>query len=76
MLALQVPDLCSTFPCSTYDLHFSLKYLLEIQFQEAAELYLTCIFEDCNLAAIHARRITIMPKDMHLVRRLRGDHMT
>ncbi|KAL6726639.1 hypothetical protein Aduo_008591 [Ancylostoma duodenale] len=41
--------------------------------QEAAEVYLTCMFEDCNLAAIHARRVTIMPKDMHLVRRLRGE---
>ncbi|KIH53334.1 core histone H2A/H2B/H3/H4 [Ancylostoma duodenale] len=47
--------------------------LSEFRFQEAAEVYLTCMFEDCNLAAIHARRVTIMPKDMHLVRRLRGE---
>ncbi|KIH56101.1 core histone H2A/H2B/H3/H4 [Ancylostoma duodenale] len=48
----------------------------EITNKEAAEVYLTCMFEDSNLAAIHARRVTIMPKDMHLVRRLRGEHIT
>ncbi|KAJ1360853.1 histone H3.1 [Parelaphostrongylus tenuis] len=44
--------------------------------QEATEVYLTCLFEDTNLAAIHARRVTIMPKDMQLVRRLRGENVT
>ena len=39
--------------------------------QEAAESYLVGIFEDSNLAAIHARRVTIMPKDMQLARRMR-----
>ncbi|KAJ1353830.1 histone H3.2 [Parelaphostrongylus tenuis] len=42
--------------------------------QEATEIYLSCLFEDTNLAAIHVRRITIMPKDMQLVRKLRGDY--
>uniref|UniRef100_A0A183GWM3 Histone domain-containing protein n=1 Tax=Heligmosomoides polygyrus TaxID=6339 RepID=A0A183GWM3_HELPZ len=37
---------------------------------------LTCLFEDTNLAAIHAKRVTIMPKDIHLVRRIRGEHIT
>lgn len=41
--------------------------------QEAAEAYLTSVFEDSNLCAIHARRVTIMPKDIQLARRLRGD---
>ncbi|KAM3721243.1 histone H3.1 [Dirofilaria immitis] len=41
--------------------------------QEAAEVYLTCLFEDSNLAAIHAKRITIFPKDIQFVRRLRGE---
>ena len=41
--------------------------------QDAAEQYLTSIFEDSNLAAIHAKRVTIMPKDMQLVRRLRQE---
>ncbi|KAJ1355247.1 hypothetical protein KIN20_012579 [Parelaphostrongylus tenuis] len=44
--------------------------------EEATEVYLTCLFEDTNLAAIHARRVTIMPKDMQLVRRLRGENVT
>ena len=39
--------------------------------QEAAEYYLVHFFEDANLCAIHAKRVTIMPKDMQLVRRLR-----
>jgi histone H3 len=41
--------------------------------QEAAEAYLVALFEDTNLAAIHAKRVTVMPKDMLLVRRVRGD---
>jgi histone H3 len=41
--------------------------------QEAAESYLTLLFEDTQLAAIHAKRITIMPKDIQLVRRIRGE---
>ncbi|KAH6972683.1 histone-fold-containing protein [Ilyonectria destructans] len=40
--------------------------------QEAAEAYLIHIFEDTNLCAIHAKRVTIMPKDMQLARRIRG----
>jgi histone H3 len=30
------------------------------------------LFEDTQLCAIHAKRVTIMPKDMLLARRLRG----
>ncbi len=41
--------------------------------QEAAEAYLVGLFEDTNLCAIHAKRVTIMPKDMALARRLRGE---
>ncbi|MBW0470085.1 hypothetical protein O181_009800 [Austropuccinia psidii MF-1] len=40
--------------------------------QEAAEAYLVHIFEDTNLCAIHAKRVTIMKRDMELARRLRG----
>ena len=40
--------------------------------QEASETYLTHLFNDTNLAAIHAGRVTIQPKDMKLARRLRG----
>ncbi|XP_003381454.1 histone H3, embryonic, partial [Trichinella spiralis] len=39
--------------------------------QEAAEAYLVGLFEDTNLCAIHAKRVTIMPKDVQLARRIR-----
>lgn len=42
--------------------------------QEAAEAHLVGLFEDCNLCAVHAKRVTIMPKDMQLARRIRGIH--
>lgn len=42
--------------------------------QEAAENYLVQLFEDTNLCAIHAKRITIMEKDIQLARRIRGEH--
>jgi histone H3 len=41
--------------------------------QEASEAYLVGLFEDTNLAAIHAKRVTIFPKDIQLARRIRGE---
>merc|ERR1711884_189240 len=41
--------------------------------QEASEAYLIGLFEDTNLCAIHAKRVTIMPKDIQLARRIRGE---
>ena len=41
--------------------------------QEAAEAYLVGLFEDTNLCAIHAKRVTIMDKDINLARRIRGE---
>ena len=41
--------------------------------QEAAEAYIVGLFEDTNLCAIHAKRVTIMPKDIQLARRIRGE---
>ncbi len=41
--------------------------------QEACEAYMVSLFEDTNLAAIHAKRVTIMAKDVALARRLRGE---
>ena len=41
--------------------------------QEANEAYLIRLFEDTNLCAIHATRITIMPKDIQLGCRIRGN---
>ena len=42
--------------------------------QEAAEAYLVGLFEDTNLCAIHAKHITIMPKDIQLARCIHGEH--
>jgi histone H3 len=41
--------------------------------REAAEGYLTSLFGDTQLCAIHAKRVTIQPKDMQLARRLRHE---
>ena len=41
--------------------------------QEAGEAYLVSLFEDTNLCAIHAKHVTIMPKDIQLARRIWGE---
>ena len=43
-----------------------------VALQEAAEAHLVGLFEDANLCTIHAKRVTIMPKDIQLARRIRG----
>ena len=53
------------------DIRFQGKAVLALQ--EAAEAYLVGLFEDTNLCAIHAKRVTIMPKDIQLARRIRGE---
>ena len=52
------------------DLRFQSSAVLALQ--EAAESYMVSLFQDTNLCAIHAKRVTIMPKDMQLARRIRG----
>ena len=41
--------------------------------QEATESYVVSTLSDANLAALHAKRVTVMPRDLHLARRLRGE---
>lgn len=41
--------------------------------QEAAEAHIVGLLEDSNLCAIHAKRVTIMAKDINLARRIRGE---
>ena len=53
------------------DLRFQSSAVMALQ--EASEAYLVGIFEDTNLCAIHAKRVTIMPKDIQLARRIRGE---
>lgn len=55
---------------SKFTMHFLISKFL---FQEASEAYLVGLFEDTNLCAIHAKRVTIMPKDIQLARRIRGE---
>jgi histone H3 len=42
--------------------------------QESSEAFLVGVMEDANLCCIHAKRVTIMPKDIQLALRLRGDY--
>ena len=53
------------------DLRFQSAVILCLQ--EAAEAYLVRLFDDANLCAIHARRVTILPKDIQLARRIWGE---
>jgi histone H3 len=53
------------------DLRFRADAIMALQ--EAAEAYMVCLFEDTNLCAIHAKRVTIQPKDIQLARRIRGE---
>ena len=53
------------------DLRFQAAAILCLQ--EAAEAYLVGLFEDTNLCAIHAKRVTILPRDLQLARHIRGE---
>ena len=53
------------------DLRFASSAVLALQ--EASEAYLVGLFEDTNLCALHSKRVTIMPKDIQLARRIRGE---
>ena len=64
-----VKEIASEFKSS---LRFQSQAVLALQ--EITEAYLVGLFEDTNLCAIHAKRVTIMPKDMQLARRIRGEH--
>ena len=53
------------------DVRFRTDAILALQ--EASEAYLVGLFEDVNLCALHAKRVTIFPRDMQLARRIRGE---
>jgi len=57
--------------CNLIGIRFQSTALLALQ--EASEAYMVGLFEDTNLCAVHAKRVTIMVKDMQLARRIRGD---
>ena len=59
----------------TQDIKTDLSYQSQaiLALQEASEAYLVHLFEDANICAIHAKRVTIMPRDIQLARRIRGE---
>lgn len=57
------------FSCQNY--RFQTMAMMALQ--EASEAYLVSMFENANLCAIHAKRVTIMPRDIQLTRRIRGE---
>ena len=73
--------LCRKLPVSRLIREIAQDFKLELRFQasaiaaihEAMEDYAVKLLEDTNLCAIHARRVTIMPNDMQLARRIRGE---
>lgn len=65
-----VREVAGSYKKST-DLRFQSHALLALQ--EAAEAFVVSVFEDAMLCAAHARRVTVMPKDIQLARRLRRE---
>ena len=73
--------LCRKLPMSRLIREIAHNFKSDLRFQasaigalhEAMEAYLVGLFEDTNLCTIHARRVTIMPKDMQLARRIQGE---
>ncbi|KAG7457572.1 hypothetical protein MATL_G00228560 [Megalops atlanticus] len=63
-----VREVCATF--SKLDLRWQALALQALQ--EASEAFLVRLFADANLCAIHAKRVTLYPRDMQLARRIRG----
>ena len=56
-----------------YHMYAGTVSLAMLALQEAAEAYLVGLFHDTNECALHAKRVTIVPKDMQLARRIRGE---
>ena len=56
-----------------FDMHFQVHAVLTLQ--EAVEAYLVSVLEDTNLCTIHAKCITILPKDIQLAQHIHGEHL-
>ncbi|KAL2164520.1 hypothetical protein VTH06DRAFT_3736 [Thermothelomyces fergusii] len=65
-----VREIALQFQPSREELRWQSQAILALQ--ESAEAFLVHLFEDTNLCAIHAKRVTIMQKDIQLARRIRG----
>ncbi|XP_054133665.1 histone H3-like centromeric protein A [Melozone crissalis] len=64
-----VRELCLLFTRGV-DYHWQSMALLALQ--EAAEAFMVRLLEDAYLCSLHARRVTLIPQDLQLARRLRG----
>lgn len=67
-----VREVCQDLPNKAHST-YRFQSTAVLALQEASEAYLVGVFEDTNLCAIHAKRVTIMPKDIQLARRIRGE---
>lgn len=65
-----VKEVAENYIGMNYGLRWQSNAILALQ--EACEAYLIHLLEDTNLCAIHAKRVTIMQKDIQLARRIRG----
>ncbi|XP_067281990.1 histone H3-like centromeric protein A isoform X2 [Pseudorasbora parva] len=67
-----VREVCQTFSRD----HMMWQGYALMALQEAAEAFMVRLFSDANLCAIHAKRVTLFPRDIQLARRIRGvEHM-
>ncbi|KAM6233299.1 histone H3-like centromeric protein A [Porphyrio hochstetteri] len=65
----QVREVCLHF---TRGVDYRWQRMALLALQEAAEAFAVRLLEDAHLCALHARRVTLYPKDLQLARRLRG----
>ena len=63
---------CPDGPWTPVQVHFQSTVIAALQ--EAVENFIVGLFEDMNLLAVHAKRVTVMPRDIRLALRIRGDH--
>uniref|UniRef100_A0A671M6Q1 Histone H3-like centromeric protein A n=1 Tax=Sinocyclocheilus anshuiensis TaxID=1608454 RepID=A0A671M6Q1_9TELE len=63
-----VREVCQTFSRE----HMMWQGYALMALQEAAEAFMVRLFSDANLCAIHAKRVTLFPRDIQLARRIRG----
>nr|2L5A_A Chain A, Histone H3-like centromeric protein CSE4, Protein SCM3, Histone H4 [Saccharomyces cerevisiae] len=68
-----VKEVTDEFTTKDQDLRWQSMAIMALQ--EASEAYLVGLLEHTNLLALHAKRITIMKKDMQLARRIRGQFL-
>lgn len=72
-----VREIMQDFKTSSRNGQHEVEYRLQASalaaLQEAGEAYLVGLFDDGNLCALHAKRVTLMPKDLQLARRIRGE---